>query len=137
MDLECPICYEKIREDDLVELTCGHKFHYSCILATFKSTVNSYDSKCRECPYCRVQSDYLELKNGSLPLRNIHREYEHLKGKNIKIETLDKYLEPTKCKAILASGANKGCQCSRKVHENGYCKTHAKKQVAKYMYFPV
>ena len=137
MDLECPICYEKISEDDLVELTCGHKFHYSCILATFKSTVNSYDNKCRECPYCRVQSDFLELKKGSLPLRNIHREYEHLKGKNIRIETLDKYLEPTKCKAILASGVNKGCQCSRKVHENGYCKTHAKKQVAKYMYFPV
>ena len=137
MDLECPICYEKIREDDLVELTCGHKFHYSCILATFKSTVNSYDSKCRECPYCRVQSDYLELKNGSLPLRNIHREYEHLKGKNIKIETLDKYLVKSRCKAILRTGANKGSQCSRSIAENGYCKIHLKKPVATYMYFSV
>ena len=27
----CPICYDKM-ENDVVKLTCGHSFHYTCIL---------------------------------------------------------------------------------------------------------
>ena len=133
----CPICYDTIKPDDLETLTCGHKFHYDCILATFRAAPVTYESKSRECPYCRVQSDFIDLRPGTLPLKNIHREYEELKGKNIKIETLDKYLVKSKCKAILRTGPNKGNQCSRSIAENGYCKFHLKKPVATYMYFSV
>ncbi len=133
----CPICYDTVEGDNLQVLSCGHKFHYDCILATFRSAQISYENKYRECPYCRVQSDFIDLRPGTLPLKNIHREYEELKGKNIKIETLDKYLVKSKCKAILRTGANKGSQCSRSIYENGYCKIHLKKPVATYMYFSV
>ena len=133
----CPICYDTIKPGDLETLTCGHKYHYDCILATFKGSPVTYENKSRECPYCRVQSDYISLRPGSLPFKNIHREYEELKGKNIKIQTLDKYLVKSRCKAILRTGANKGSQCSRSIAENGYCKIHLKKPVATYMYFSV
>tara|TARA_Y100000591_G_C21480809_1_gene520398 strand:+ start:192 stop:617 length:426 start_codon:yes stop_codon:yes gene_type:complete len=134
---ECPICYEKISEDDMETLSCGHKFHYECILATFRAAPITYENKNRECPYCRIQSKHLTLRLGTLPIKNIHREYDELKGKNIKVETLDKYLVKTQCKAILKTGVNKGNQCSRKIHENGFCKIHSKKPVATYMYFSV
>lgn len=135
--VECPICYEKISDDDMEELSCGHKFHYSCILSTFRAAPINYDNKVRECPYCREQSDFLMLRPGTLPLKNIHKEYEQLKGKNIKVESLDKYLIQCQCKAILKTGANKGNQCSKKIHEGSYCKIHSKKPVATYMYFSV
>ena len=112
----CLVCHEPIENTDTVKLRCGHKFHYNCILMTFK-----YSKVPRQCPYCRGYGGYLELKEGMLPLVGIHKEYKDLidgKLKNIK-------LIEGKCKKLLKTGKNKGCQCKNKPKPNEeYCGVH-------------
>lgn len=131
---ECPICFCKIKEHELEVLTCGHKFHHTCILLSFKSNTQYNNSRVRECPYCRERTDYLELKPGEIPIRNVHKEYEEIRG-NIKVSKLDKYLIKDKCNAILMSGVNKGQQCKKKINEGCFCKTHSNFNKNAYMYF--
>ena len=48
----CDICCEDHNDESII-LKCNHKFHYFCILKTFKVSLN------RKCPYCRTTSDLL------------------------------------------------------------------------------
>jgi len=82
-----------------------------------------------------VKSDYLALREGIIPIKNIHEEYTELKGKNVKIETLEKYLIKSHCNAILMTGVNKGQQCKRSMKEGKFCKTHTNFNNKKYIYF--
>ncbi len=67
--------------------------------------MNRYNSK-RECPYCRCKGEYLELKPGVVPMRGIHKEYNLLRGRQIKIDFLrELYFLPNKCQCLLVSGA--------------------------------
>tara|TARA_Y100000590_G_scaffold179768_1_gene204937 strand:+ start:31831 stop:32238 length:408 start_codon:yes stop_codon:yes gene_type:complete len=133
--MECPICYDKITDDNKEKLKCGHTFHHDCILLSFKNNTQYNGSRIRECPYCRVKSDYLVLREGIIPIKNIHEEYKELKGKSIKVETLDKYLIKNKCNAILMTGVNKGQQCQKPIKEGCFCKTHTNFNNKKYIYF--
>ena len=126
--LECPICMETINEKDKVTLKCNHVFHYNCILATLKNDMKGknqyYKNKNRnKCPYCRSTIGYLPLKEGTIPIKDIHKEYSDiLKGTNI-----NKYLVEGVCCAILKTGKNSGTQCKRKLHNGSkYCKIHYK-----------
>jgi hypothetical protein len=44
---ECPICIEKMAQNNIVVLPCGHKFHFSCIY-----TVAANNGSC---PLCRAK----------------------------------------------------------------------------------
>jgi len=126
--IECPICMEVIKEKDKVTLKCNHVFHYNCILATLKNDMKGqshyYKKKNRnKCPYCRSTIGYLPLQEGTIPIKDIHKEYSDiLKGTNI-----DKYLVQGVCCAILKTGKNAGMQCKRKLYNGSkYCKIHYK-----------
>lgn len=112
----CLICYDNMDDDsNTVTLKCKHKFHYSCILMTYKSMSNK-----RQCPYCRGDGGYLTLLPGRLPQKNIHAEY-NIQG-NYQIQ----YIEG-KCKYILKRGKNAGCQCTFNIKtESGLCTRHHK-----------
>jgi hypothetical protein len=137
-EIDCPVCYEKIQsEEELTILKCGHKYHYHCIFNSFKMNHSGYENKRRQCPYCRVESDYLELKPGLIPRRQIHEEYNDLKGKNIKLEQLEAFLLPDKCQAIIMAGINKFNQCTRKQLDKKYCKLHKNYNGSKKIYLPM
>lgn len=130
---KCSICYEDLG-DDYVALKCSHKFHYNCILLTYKTSFNNINSysyrRRRECPYCRRDGGYLPLKKGVLPTKHIHREYtKYIEDtKNNNLEKWDKYFISGKCKAILKTGKNAGNQCSKNMKEGSkFCSIHCKK----------
>ena len=50
---DCSICFEKMNNEDIIVLNCGHKFHKYCIDSWIK--INPI------CPYCReYMSDHFE-----------------------------------------------------------------------------
>ena len=134
-DNMCPICYDDMC-DDSINLVCGHTFHYTCILETYKSKYNKNKNTrwIRYCPYCRQYGGYLPLKNNIFPLKKIHEEFNELEKyldmndfKTLK-EISKKYMDPKKCQTILKSGVNRGYQC-KKTHckESNCCFIHNKK----------
>ena len=145
---ECSVCCDPLdpNGEEIIKLSCGHTFHYNCILQSYRAALNMnrYSSK-RECPYCRSKGEYLELKPGVVPMRGIHKEYNVLRGRQIKIDLLrEMYFDPSKCQCLLVSGANKFQQCSRKHHKDStdvipMCSLHMKKKPKKsgFIYFPV
>ena len=142
--IECPICCDFItNESEKTTLECGHTFHYYCILESFKTSAfqNKYSKK-RECPYCRSKGSYLELHEGQVPIRGVHKEYEFLRGSTFTINQIrEKYFKPDLCQAMVFSGINKNQQCSRKPSKNDdsqFCITHSKKKTSKsQIYFPM
>lgn len=130
---ECAICYEKL-DDSAIKLKCGHTFHYNCIFNSYKMATikNKNNIKLfRKCPYCRNNGGFLPLSKNIYPYKNIHIEYyevEQLLFRNdfekLK-EVVDKYIDKTKCNAILKSGSDKGYQCKKnKKNGNDYCHLH-------------
>ena len=116
-EYKCYICYDNITENDkdISILKCGHKFHYDCILLTYKNNKTK-----RECPYCRSFGGYLKLKEGIIPIRNIHKEYnEYIQGNNNVIQYI-----PNKCNYILKRGKNSGKQCSYNKKYDSFCLKH-------------
>jgi len=45
---ECPICYEPLKDNDVIELACNHTYHASCI----KDWVKCDKETSLLCPYC-------------------------------------------------------------------------------------
>ena len=131
----CPICYDTM-ETDTITLVCGHTFHYTCILETYKSkyTKNKNTRWVRYCPYCRQYGGYLPLRNNIFPLKRIHQEFNELEKyldmndyATLK-DVSKKYMDPTKCQTILKSGVNRGYQCKKKHSKDSeYCCIHSKK----------
>jgi hypothetical protein len=130
----CPICYDNLdSQKNIVELCCGHKFHYNCVLMVFKNNIHQYpynSNKIRKCPFCRMDGGYLPLIYPQVPLQFINLEYNELETyrQNHDFEAIEKYFDKTRCHTILKSGRNKGCQCSRKQLINSkFCKQHVPK----------
>ena len=46
MNNECIICFEKIEDDNNINLKCKHSFHKECIVTLIKK-------RNRKCPLCR------------------------------------------------------------------------------------
>ena len=61
-------------------------------------------NKKKECPYCRSDGGYLKLKDGMVPLFNIHREFDDYVNGNFNMDNI-KYIEG-RCKQILKTGKN-------------------------------
>ena len=129
---ECFICHEEL-DDTQIQLLCGHRFHYECILLSYKSKVDKYYNKIsdhRMCPYCRKDGGYLNLKGNNIPLEGIHVEYSIFKNalRNNNKEIYMNYLDKTKCLAILKSGYKKGLQCScTPLSGSDFCGKHKSK----------
>ena len=113
----CKICYDILTpEDNISLLKCKHKFHYECILMTYKTLKGK-----RQCPYCRKDGGFLDLCPGKAPVKYIHKEYSDYKNGNL--DSI-KFIEG-KCKFILKRGKNVGNQCSFNIKtESGYCQRH-------------
>lgn len=113
----CKICYDTLKpQDNISLLKCKHKFHYECILMTYKTLKGK-----RQCPYCRKDGGYLDLYPGKAPTKYIHKEYSDYKNGNL--DSI-KFIEG-KCKFILKRGKNVGNQCSFNIKtESGYCQRH-------------
>jgi len=153
---ECPICYDKmiLRTDNIygtefnkkllndttiIKLECGHKFHYKCILMSFKSILKiSNSKKVRLCPFCRSNGGYLPLGLQTFPIKNIHKEYQLIQvyiyanrlDKVYAIAKENNFMSEDKCQAVLTSGINKGMQCKKNKKKDigsEYCCIHLKK----------
>ena len=128
----CYICHDP-KDNELVTLSCGHKFHYDCIFLTYKCNMNNnYNNSYtkRECPYCRSDGGYLSNKVGYLPVKNIHKNYNEYKNDvlNNNFKKWEIYLKSDKCFYILKTGRNSGKQCSKnKCNGGDFCKIHQKK----------
>jgi len=48
--MTCAICLEEIKDKDIKEILCGHKFHKDCIKESFK-----YERKCPLCRSCFLE----------------------------------------------------------------------------------
>ena len=93
-----------------------------------------FSSKKRECPYCRKDGGYLDIRKGYKYIKNIHKEKVILikdKKKNLKKCCNSSLKKPEKikligncCMAILASGKNAGKQCTNKCKIGSYCGKH-------------
>ena len=61
---DCSICGLDINEKYKVKLSCGHIFHYECLLKTFLylKKSNIYNHKyVNSCPYCRKKCGLLPI----------------------------------------------------------------------------
>lgn len=119
-DEKCLVCHDNLdnKQNNVIKLNCGHKYHYKCIFMTYK-----HHKVPRQCPYCRGYGGYLELKDGMIPIRGIHREFnDYLNGNLSSVKLIE-----GKCKQIVKTGKNKGFQCKNK-HKPGqdYCGIHLK-----------
>ena len=52
---ECLICYELL-DDNQITLLCNHRFHYNCIVMSYKKARNNL------CPYCRQAGGKIIVK---------------------------------------------------------------------------
>lgn len=72
-DTLCEICCVTMAPDDrTVELKCGHRFHLSCVVASYRQQVaGSKGSKVKQCQYCRTPFKYLPYTGGA-PILGLH-----------------------------------------------------------------
>ena len=129
----CPICYDLLDDSDKslnkpIKLKCGHKFHYDCIMTSYKT-----EKMARICPFCRMDGGYLKLKENTFPIKHIHYEYREIKkciinNDFIKLaEISEKYIDKSKCHSIIKTGLNMGTQCKKHKQKNSnYCYIHNK-----------
>ena len=116
-DNECLICGDELG-DDHVELECGHKFNYDCILhEAKKQKLNSNKLEVVKlkknqikCPYCRV------VQNGLLPYTNGE------KINNVNYPPSLVYMK-YRCEYIFVSGKKKGLPCNKRCSKK-MCERH-------------
>ena len=128
MDIEeCSICGLELNEKYTHELSCGHKFHYECLMKTFAHTPKkSYGKKkvLNSCPYCRKDCDYLPIVNG---LKKLLIGVHFATIKEFSDENGISKNKNERCKYILKRGKNKGNECSKNCFLGyDYCKIHKK-----------
>lgn len=95
-DNECLICYETLQDINITTILCGHKFHYDCIVESYRTS--NFEQKQR-CPYCRKKGGWIPKPKNKPFIQDVHKDTTLCKGTKKK-----------KCK-------NKGIY-------NGYCIIH-------------
>ena len=118
---ECHICGEADKYKFSIKLSCGHKYHYECIMRTFecdKDTSNGKKKYSNYCPYCSKDIGLLPIVNGLTSV---------IKGIHYNINDEKPTIDHIKCKAIIQSGKNRGTVCNRNcILGYNYCKLHKK-----------
>ena len=125
---ECPICGIDINSEYDIELECGHKFHYECLLKSLKNTTKR---KYISCVYCRQKCNYLPLINGlkkiDLGIHISYQDYYKKEGLNTIYDKKLNYLKSEPCKAIITRGKRKGETCGKWCKLGSYyCGSHKK-----------
>ena len=109
----CLICGDLLYNNTAVhKQSCGHTYHYECLLLSYKSMKRS------KCPYCANQEKLPIISGVKKVIPWIH-----------DLGTLDPELlyDNTRCGGIIKSGEKKGQQCSRHCYLGStFCKTHHK-----------
>ena len=112
----CSICGDNFNNEYCHTLECNHKFHYNCLLLTFKNL------RSNSCPYCRSKDNYLPIVNGlKKPLIGIHAS----KITDLFDENGHKKYNNKPCNALLKKGPRKGEECGKNC-KLGYdkCRIH-------------
>lgn len=118
---ECSICGEIDKYKYKIKLSCGHSYHYECIMKTFeydRDTSNGKKKYSNYCPYCSKDVGLLPIINGlTKSIKGIHYDICVPKPK----------INQQNCIGIIQSGKNKGKICGRKcILGYNYCKLHKK-----------
>lgn len=116
LEICCSICGDNFKSELCHTLECGHKFHYNCLLLTFKNL------RCNGCPYCRSKNNILPIVNGlKKPLVGIHAS----KIDDIFDDDGVMKYKSKPCNALLKRGPNKGKECGKNC-KLGYdkCRVH-------------
>ena len=133
-NLDCAICGLTLSSGYVHKLTCGHSFHYECLLKSFKSKTSTYlyyKKSNNNCPYCRSPNNILPVINGLKKLEvgvhiNVHDYYKN-KGLGTIYNNKLKNLQNIPCKAVLKKGNRKGETCGKACKLGSYyCGVHKK-----------
>ena len=119
---ECGICGGYLVDEHCETLKCDHKFHYECIMKSFKKMKQDKYAHPNRCPYCREKSGYLTIVNGLTSLiPKIH--YDPSEGKPV--------YQSTRCSHILTRGNRKGLLCDKKCKIGSVtCRLHCMKSIS-------
>ena len=121
----CGICALPMDAIEKTTIKCNHNFHYNCIKEWYlKISIGQLANiKKQECPYCRGNGGFLTLKDGELPLKDVHKEYISI--------TKPKYgyssYNYTTCSATVEHGAKEPCTAYG--FYNGLCRYHMKTHI--------
>lgn len=77
--MECLICLDDIKENELYKSECGHHFHHKCITFEFAEQCNTFFIKNLSCPYCRNILKDSEATRKKDMITNIHGVPENIK----------------------------------------------------------
>ena len=118
---ECSICGDTDKYKYKIKLSCGHSYHYECIMKTFecdRDTSNGKKKYSNYCPYCSKDIGLLPIINSlKKPIKGIHYYIYDPKPE----------ITEQKCIATIKAGKNKGKICDRKcILGYNYCKLHKK-----------
>jgi len=119
---DCGICGLSFNGKYSYQMKCNHKFHYECLMKTFKKSKLSAKYTHNNCPYCRNAVEFLPIVSGlKKAVMGVHsNNYQDLKSLNESLKS-NNY----KCKFTLSRGKNKGNECSKSCSLGfEYCKTH-------------
>lgn len=109
--MECPICYDKIKDNDNIKLSCNHNLHIECYVKMLYYSKNKFF----KCPLCRLINNSIE------------KIFDDPK-KNIEILCS----QPKRC--ICYTKENKRCKNKPYFLNNGMCYQHNKEVIRKEMY---
>ena len=127
---DCAICGSSLYESYTHILSCGHTFHYECLLKSFKFKSSHYKNN-NNCPYCRSPNNILPAVNGLKKLElGIHikpSDYYKDRGLGVIYNKNLRNLQNVPCKAILKRGERVGKICGKNCKLGSYyCGSHKK-----------
>ena len=137
---ECAICGSPLSESYTHKLSCGHSFHYECLLKSFKLKNSNYSyykkNTNNSCPYCRSSHNILPIVNGLKKIDiGIHikpSDFYNDKGLGTIYDKNLKNIQNVTCKAILKKGQRKGEVCGKACKLGSYyCGSHKKNNILK------
>lgn len=116
----CPCCKDDLCENgsDYIKISCGHEYHYDCILDAFEYN-KKRSTNVLECPYCRAKVNPLPHKEGYDYCSSIHGGMTYVMGVS------DKWSNKHKGVANCCFKNKKNLYCNGTVSlNNKYCWQH-------------
>jgi len=77
----CPCCKDDLNESaiDYIKISCGHEYHYDCILDAFEFN-KKRGTNVLECPYCRLAVKPIPIKDNYDYCNTIHGGLTYIPG---------------------------------------------------------